>query len=255
LSSGTIYKFGVSQSGVYRLDFNFLRNTLGISNLESIDPRQIRLYGNGGAMLPERAGDPRPDDLVENAIFVAGEADGKFDNADYILFYATGPAPWSYRPSATDPELTIEQHLYDHHAYYFLKIGGGQGLRVPDQPSVPASYVTEEFDDVRRLEDEKVNLLNLFTSAQGSGKRWFGDYFFQTRERTYNFSFPNLVPGSSARLRTEFAGRCRVSTTLQVLAGGSTFSQSINGVPVSNNEADFAANGLVRGTFQPAGAM
>ncbi|MBK9336442.1 MAG: type IX secretion system sortase PorU [Lewinellaceae bacterium] len=253
LSSGTIYKFGVSQSGVYRLDFNFLRNTLGISNIESIDPRQIRLYGNGGGMLSERADDPRADDLLENAILVAGEADGKFDNSDYILFYATGPAPWTYRPSTTDPELTVQPHLYDQHAYYFIKIDGGQGLRVQEQASVPAGFITEEFDDVRRLEDEKINLLNLFSSAQGSGKRWFGDYFFQTRERTYNFDFPNLVSGSSARLRVEFAGRSRISTALQIVAGSSTFSQTIFGVPVSNNEADFASNGLVRGAFQPVG--
>jgi len=252
LSEGSIYKFGVSQSGVYRLDFGFLKNTLGIANLENIDPRQIRLYGNGGAMLPERTDDPRADDLLENAIFVAGEADGKFDNNDYILFYATGPAPWTYRPSTTDPELTIQPHLYDRHAYYFIKIGGGQGLRVQEQASVPATFVTEEFDDVRRLEDEKVNLLNLFSSAQGSGKRWFGDYFFQTRERTYTFSFPNLVPGSTARLRSEFAGRSGKTTTLQVSAGSAQFNQNIFGVPVSNNEADFAANALIRGSFLPA---
>lgn len=253
LSSGTIYKFGVSQSGVYRLDFNFLRNTLGISNLESIDPRQIRLYGNGGAMLPERTDAFRHDDLVENAIFVAGEADGKFDNSDYILFYATGPAPWFYRPSPNDPQLTIETNLYDQHAYYFIKIGGGQGLRVTEQASVPAGFVTEEFDDVRRLEDERVNLLHVSPSAQGSGKRWFGDYFFQTRERTYNFNFPGLVAGAPARLRAEFAGRSRVSTTLQVVAAGTTFSQSIIGVQISNNEDNYASNGMVRGNFQPSG--
>ncbi|MEQ1744669.1 MAG: type IX secretion system sortase PorU [Saprospiraceae bacterium] len=251
LSDGTAYKFGVNQSGVYRLDFAYLKNTLGIANLESIDPRQIRVYGNGGAMLPERAGDARPDDLFENAIFVSGEADGKFDNGDYLLFYATGPAPWSYRPSTTDPELTIQQNLYDEYAYYFIKIGDGQGLRVVEQASVSSTYLTEEFDDVRRLEDEKVNLLNLFTSAQGSGKRWFGDYFFQTRDRTYTFSFPNLVTGSSARLRAEFAGRCRINTSLQVLAGTSTFSRTVFGVAVSNNEADFASNTLVNGTFAP----
>ncbi len=253
LSSGTVYKFGVNQSGVYKLDFNFLKNELGISNLETVDPRTIRLYGNGGAMLPEKTNDLRADDLIENAIVVVGEADGKFDNGDYILFYAVGPAPWSYRPSATDPELTIRQHLYDRHAWYFIKTGDGQGLRVSEQASVPANFVTEEFDDVQRVEDEKVNLLNEFNSAQGSGKRWFGDYFFQTRERTYTFDFPNLVPGSTARLRSEFAGRCAVTTTLQILAGGSAFSRNINSVPVSNNEADFAANALLSGSFQPAG--
>ncbi|MBL7774821.1 MAG: hypothetical protein JNK89_02400, partial [Saprospiraceae bacterium] len=189
LSTGTVYKFGVAQSGVYKLDFNFLKNELGIANLETVDPRTIRLFGNGGAMLPETTNAPRPDDLIENAITVVGEADGKFDNADYILFYAVGPAPWTYQPSATDPELTIRQHLYDRFAYYFIKIGDGQGLRMTDQASVPASYTSTTFDDVQRLEEEKVNLLNFFNSAQGSGKRWFGDYFFQTRERSYSFNF------------------------------------------------------------------
>ncbi|MBK8921605.1 MAG: type IX secretion system sortase PorU [Saprospirales bacterium] len=251
LSAGILYKFGVGQSGVYKLDFNFLKNELGISNLESIDPRQIRLFGNGGAMLPEKTNDQRPDDLVENAIVVVGEADGKFDNNDYILFYATGPSPWSYRSANNDTELTIRQHLYDRYAYYFIKTGDGPGLRVQEQASVQASAVTEAFDDVQRLEDEKVNLLDYFNSAQGSGKRWFGDYFFQTRERSYTFNFPNLLASDQGRLRVEFAGRCAVGTTLQVKAGASTFSRNINGVPVSNNEADFAANGLVSGAFQP----
>ncbi|MEZ4942969.1 MAG: type IX secretion system sortase PorU [Saprospiraceae bacterium] len=251
LTDGTVYKFGVGNSGVYKLDFNFLKNELGITNLETIDPRTIRLYGNGGAMLPERTDTPRPDDLIENAIVVVGEADGRFDNGDYILFYAVGPAPWTHRPSAIDPELTIQQHLYDRYAYYFIKTGAGQGLRVTEQASVPASFVTEEFDDVQRIEDEKVNLLDFFNSAQGSGKRWFGDYFFQTRERSYNFNFPNLVAGAEARLRAEFAGRAAVTTTLQIQAGSASFTRNINGVPVSNNEADFAANGLINGAFQP----
>ncbi len=249
LRSGAIYKFGVGKSGIYRLDFNFLRNTLGISNLESIDPRRIRLFGNGGAMLPERAGDERPDDLIENAIFVAGEADGRFDNNDYILFYAVGPAPWSYRPGGELPQLTITPHLYDTYAYYFLQIGDEPGLRIAEQSSEPAAYVTEEFDDVLRIEEDRVNLLHQASTAQGSGKRWFGDYFFQTRERNYTFRFPNAVVGAPARIASAFAGRCQVSTTVQISVGNNTFSRSISGVPVSDNEAHYAADAFLSGTF------
>ena len=54
LNSGNIYKFGVAQNGIYKLDYTFLKNELGITNLDNIDPRSIRLYGNGGAMLPEK---------------------------------------------------------------------------------------------------------------------------------------------------------------------------------------------------------
>lgn len=253
LSNGTVYKFGVSRSGIYRLDFNFLRNTLGISNLESIDPRRIRLYGNGGAMMPELAGAERPDDLIENAIFVAGEADGKFDNSDYILFYAVGPQPWSHRPAGNLPHLTITPHLYDNFAYYFIVVGDAPGLRISEQASAAATFVTEEFDDVQRIEDDRVNLLHQAAWAQGSGKRWFGDYFFQTRERSYTFTFPNAVAGSLARLACVFAGRSQSNTTVQVSAGTSTFTGTISGVLVSDNEANYASDALIAGSFQVPG--
>jgi hypothetical protein len=252
LNSGSLYKFGVENSGVYKLDYAYLKNELGISNLDNLDPKSIRLYGNGGAMLNERTDALRPDDLVENAIFVSGEADGKFDQGDYILFYAVGPRPWTHRPHATDPELTIRQHLYDRNAWYFIKIDAGAGLRIAEQPSIDhTNFTTTEFDDVQRLEDEKVNLLDFYVSAQGAGKRWFGDYFYQTRERTYNFEFPNVVAGSTARLRAEFAGRSRASSSVRVLVAGATLTKSIGSASVDNTEAPFAVNATVVGTFQP----
>ncbi len=254
LNTGTIYKFGVTQTGIYKLDYSYLKNQLGISDLDNLDPRTLRLYGNGGKMLPERNIDARPDDLIENAIQVVGEADGKFDQSDYILFYAQGPAPWSYRASATDPEITIKKHLYDLNAWYFLKTGDGTGQRVADVASVPAAFVSESFDDVQRKEDELVNLLDFNASAQGSGKRWFGDYFFQTREKDYSFDFPNVVEGSTGRIRAEFAGRSAVSTTVVLTTAGTTLTRTINSVAVSNNESSYAANAVLAGSFQPASA-
>src|ERR1043165_4108269 len=94
LQNGTWYKLGMNASGMYKLSYTFLAS-LGI-NVSSIDPRNIRIYGNGGGMLPELASVSRKDDLVENAIFVQGEGDGVFDPADYVLFYAQGPNTWSY---------------------------------------------------------------------------------------------------------------------------------------------------------------
>jgi hypothetical protein len=252
LSDGSIYKFGVSNTGMYKLDYAFLKNQLGISDLDNIDPRTIRIYGNGGAMMPEKNDDLRPDDLLENAIQVYGESDGKFDNSDYILFYAVGPQPWFYKASSTDPQLTIRKHLYDNNAWYFVKVNTpGNGLRVAEQPSISATAVTESFDDVQRREDELVNLLNEAPSATGSGKRWFGDYFYQTRQRNYDFNFANIVSGSTARIKAEFAGRSAVSQNVRLIADGTTFSRNIASVSVSNNELPYAANASVGGTFSP----
>lgn len=251
LNSGNIYKFGVAQNGIYKLDYNFLKNELGISDLDNIDPRSIRLYGNGGYMLPEKNSDSRPDDLIENTIQVIGEEDGKFNTGDYILFYAVGPRPWLHRPHATDPELTVRLNLYDLHAWYFIKTGDGFGLRINEKESVSASYVTEEFDDVQRLEEEKTNLLNFNPTSQGSGKRWFGSYFYQSRDQSFDFNFPNLVSGSTARIRAEFAGRSAVSQTVRMEVAGSTFSRTLASVAVSNNDYSFASNAALVGNFQP----
>ncbi len=248
LANGAVYKFGVSQTTVYKLDYNYLKNDLKISDIDNIDPRTIRIYGNGGRMLPERVSDPRIDDLRENAIFISGEGDGKFNTSDYILIYASGPDNWNYRPNAQNSlELSYSKHLYDRNAWYFLKIGEGNGLRISDMESLPAASSTEEFDDVQRIEDERTNLLDFYASTQGSGKRWFGDYFNQTRSRDYEFNFPNIVSGSTTRLRAEFAGRSRISQTVTMSTTGLSTTRTISSVNVGEPESLYASVALLQG--------
>src|SRR6266851_5711704 len=74
LSSGSWYKFSTSTPGIYKIDIPFL-NSLGI-NTSTINSSSIRIYGNGGQMLPENARGPKSDDLVENAIWVEDGGDG-----------------------------------------------------------------------------------------------------------------------------------------------------------------------------------
>jgi hypothetical protein len=50
LSSGDIYKIEIKESGFYKLDKNyFAQNGINVTN---IDPRTIKIYGNGGSELP-----------------------------------------------------------------------------------------------------------------------------------------------------------------------------------------------------------
>jgi len=52
LNQGEWYKFYIDTTGVFRLSKNFLSN-LGV-NVNSVDPRNIKLYGQGGKPLPLR---------------------------------------------------------------------------------------------------------------------------------------------------------------------------------------------------------
>ena len=65
--------------------WNFFQSN-GI-NIAGIDPRTIKVFGNGPGLLNQACALTRADDLVENAILVFGENDGVFDAGDYVLFY------------------------------------------------------------------------------------------------------------------------------------------------------------------------
>lgn len=84
LKTGVFYKIKVSKSGIFKITSKFLRDN-GI-NPSGINPKNFRIYGNGGLMLPEFNGDFRYKSLQEDAIQVFGEEDGKWDEGDYALF-------------------------------------------------------------------------------------------------------------------------------------------------------------------------
>jgi hypothetical protein len=167
LSNGNWYKFGVSKNSIYKLDYNFL-TTLGL-NPANIDPRNIRIYGNGGGMLPEENAAYRHDDLVENAIIVVGENDGRFDQGDYILFFAKGPDQWSY--NNTDQRYQFEKNHYSDLYYYFITTDMGSGKRVSSAATINNPNITiNSFDDFSAHESDEYNFIT-------SGREWYGDLF------------------------------------------------------------------------------
>ena len=118
LSNGTWYKIGTDENAVYKIDKTLLQH-MGV-DVGSIDPRNIKIYGNGGEILSEANSDFHYDDLTENAIFVQGEADGKFDNNDYILFYGQSPHKWKYNAGKNVcTRYERSKHYYSDSVFYF----------------------------------------------------------------------------------------------------------------------------------------
>ena len=211
LSSGNWYKVAITQDGMFKMDYAFLKG-LGI-DVDNIDPLTIRVFGNGGGMLPESNAVPRHDDLTENPIIVSGEGDGKFNTGDFVLFYGKGPNTWG-APDANGHFLH-NTNIYSATADYFITFGGGSGRRMSTegQASNPNTTVTT-FDDHQVYEQELTNLLH-------SGRTFYGDYFnFSTTNKTITFDFPN-VTSDPIFLRTNNVGRC--------IGCSSTFSYTVNG--------------------------
>lgn len=243
LKDGDIYKFAVKETGVHRLDFAFLKNELKISNLDQIDPRTIKIFGNGGGMLPEPNRVDRPSDLIENNIFISGEDDGKFDAGDFILFYATGPDKWLFDPLSKT--FSRPKNIYDDEAFYFVKISSGNGARLPVQTSVAnTAYTATTFNDFQRVEDDKTNLLaqHPLNCGQGGGKLWVGDFFSEgVKEKTYTdkFPFPNIVATEPVLVRAQFVAGNNFNSTFDLNVGGQSLPVVVGGSSPDDCEGNY----------------
>ncbi|ELR72259.1 hypothetical protein C900_01813 [Fulvivirga imtechensis AK7] len=210
LAEGTWYKLAVAEEGIYKIDRKFLSD-IGI-DASSIDPRNIKIYGNGGGMLPQANNAPRLTDLVENSIWVNGESDGKFDNGDYVIFYAQGPDQYHYDESGT---LIYERNIYSDLNFYFLTIGNDAGQRVKAQQDLGSDFQKiRRYNAISWFEKEAYNLLK-------SGREWYTDKFDVQTEKTYDFSFPGLMAGTEITI---------TSSVMAQSFAQSTFKLSINGV-------------------------
>jgi hypothetical protein len=227
LATGEWYKISVTQTGIHQITYSDLQN-MGI-NPSSIDPRQIRLYGNGGGMLSESLTDYRHDDLAENSIFVAGESDGRFDQQDFILFYGESPHKWKYQPFSQ--AFNHEQNIYSDSTYYFLTTDLGSGKRVSGLPSTtepPNAYVTK-FTDYASHERDLLNLVN-------TGRVWYGEVFDVSTTYDFNYSFPDIDVTSPAYFRAYVAAKSTVATSFKFFSGNDqVMSANISGIPGSSD--------------------
>jgi hypothetical protein len=193
LANGDWYRLTVTDEGIYKVDAAFLA-AAGV-NTSAIDPRTIKIYGNGGREIPEDISVTRPADLVENAIYVEGESDGQLNAGDYVLFYGRGTRGVSY-----DPASQSLSHYINHYSetnYYWLTFGGARGKRMTAQSSlsVTPDLVVEKFNDALFIEDEKVNILS-------SGKDWLGQSLTgPSASFTYVNALPGLVTGDHITYR------------------------------------------------------
>ncbi|MBO6025642.1 MAG: type IX secretion system sortase PorU [Bacteroidales bacterium] len=198
LSTGKWYKIGISETGIYRLSYSDL-SSLGM-DVDHLDPRQLRVYHNGGGVLNEINSQARFDDLVEIPLFVSGESDGKFDRNDYVLFYARGPVTWKY-----DTRKKMYQHcpnVYDDYSYAFITVGQGEGKRIEtdNQLSALDNKRVTEFLDYQVYDKDKYNIVN-------GGRTYYGDIIDGNGAVTVDFNFKNIRTNRPCSVSFGAAGR------------------------------------------------
>ena len=186
LNTGKWVKFEAPGEGMYKITRSML-SSFGI-DANTVDPRTIKIYNNGGKMLPEDVNASYPSDLEENAIIVTGESDGKFDDGDYILFYGRGNDFWDY--DTTTRSVSRNFNLYSEHNYYFITSGGGPGKRAESKASLDASNVYNQTTTEACVDYEK-DKINIFAS----GRYFLGDGFSSS---TVSQTYSNKLDGRNS---------------------------------------------------------
>ena len=240
LATGKWVKLSVKSSGVYKITYSDLQK-MGY-NPANINPANIRLYGNGGGMLPEIMGTPYPDDLTENAIYVEGQADGHFDSNDYILFYGTGPDTWSF--DNQKKLFTHQKNLYSDLTYYFLTIENTPGLRLKTigQSLTSPTHQVTNYNDCAFYEKDELNLIR-------SGRQWFGKELLNSQSTTISFQFDNVDETTPAKVIMSAAARSTVQSSLDLKYGTQQGRLYIDPISLSSFTNDFAFTGMDTYTF------
>ncbi|PWH86003.1 hypothetical protein DIT68_05455 [Brumimicrobium oceani] len=218
LKSGTgdWYKITVESDGIYKIDYNFLQS-IGV-DVANLNPKRLNIFGNAFGRLPELNSEYRPDDLLKNDIFVSGEADGSFDQNDYILFYAKGPHKWEESFGGFSRNLNIYSNV---NAYYININSEASAARIgsASTSSKPVTHNVTDYNSYAIYEKELENILK-------SGQRWYGEQFDANLIQTFSLSIPNVNTSAEAKLSAFMGSRS---------GGGSNFVVSYN-----NNVLDTA---------------
>lgn len=221
LATGTWYKIAVTQTGIHKLTRSALAN-MGIST-SGLALKNVRIFGNGGAMVPEKNSNFRYDDLVENAIQVVDLAnDGIFDENDYILFYATGTTQWKRTGRIASKGLiySATKSMYSDSSFYFVTVDLGDGKRVQTNPSLSQtpSYATSTYDYYALHEQNTVNFGK-------SGREFFGEYFDFNNAYSFSWKDGDFISGDTLVTETRLAA---------LFSQLSSFSTSGNGISYIN---------------------
>lgn len=247
LATGKWAKISVAADGIYKVDYNFMVNC-------GLDPstfslQSVKLFGNGGGMVPMANSIIRADDLKENAIeLIDADNNGSFNSGDYFLFYGQGPDRWQYKTN--EKKYVHAKNLFSDSTYYFITTDlPGAGKRIANLSNDNGNTATRNvstFTDYAFAENDKNNFIK-------SGRNWYGDPFDVDLIQNFDFNFPNLVPGP-VKLKSSVISRTSTSTPTTsrfniTNFGTPVLTQTISNVGTSYT-SDFANSNVNSATFQ-----
>ncbi len=213
LATGEWYKIATTRTGLHKINATFLKDA-GI-DVTKLNPQNIRIFGNGGGVLPQANNALRAKDLTENFIEIVGENDGKFDATDYIIFYTESPHRVLY--NTNNQQFTHQNNPYSDTTFVFLNISDTKGLRIKNQTLVSSTNNIKSFDDFTFHEIDQKNVVSLGgRDLGGSGREWYGESFGVSPDISFDLKTEGIIPNSSIKLTSAILGASFTATKVSL---------------------------------------
>ncbi|WP_025762999.1 type IX secretion system sortase PorU [Dyadobacter tibetensis] len=219
LAAGPWARLGITNSGIYKIDQDFIKK-IGW-NASQVDPRTLKIYGNGGQVLPQSNAIERPGRPLEIPAWLDGGEDGHWNASVALYFY--GESPHTVRYNNGENVLEHQKNPYCDTTFYFITFGAEPGLRIPAVPSTSDMYQEqrEYYVDYWFQETERYNLLQ-------SGRDWWGEYLGGS-SLALTAEMPDLMPASSLRIDISAIASAQVATALKVALNGQPLGEAVFG--------------------------
>ncbi|MBP7961501.1 MAG: hypothetical protein KA003_05985 [Caldilineaceae bacterium] len=187
------YRVSVKDDGIYELSYAYLQ-TAGLP-VDTLDPRTFRMHFMG----------------QEIRIQVTGQADGRFDASDAVIFYGRNVDTLYY-------DGLFASNKYVNELVYFLSYGAGNGLRMETVTGAPTAAPAQTVSVEHILDETNYWYFSEFPPLPVSGgDHWFGQWI---QPRRNNVSSSN-IRFTASDVDATVPGR--LSMTLQGYAAGPHF--------------------------------
>ena len=138
-------------TGVYRINSADLK-AAGFRP-ESIAPATMKLYSIG----PYAVNGPYPDTMVEVPVYVKDNGDAKFDNGEYLAFYAESPSYWQAGDTLwRTNDAFWRSNVFTNYNCWWLTWGGENGRRMDTVSGAGATNPLPNAYEHVRLEPDSL---------------------------------------------------------------------------------------------------
>ncbi|MCX6136662.1 MAG: hypothetical protein NTV54_04100, partial [Ignavibacteriales bacterium] len=218
LSSGTWIKVEVKEDGMYKIDAKLLK-AAGVDASTVGSLQNVRVFGGTGRTIAsDLAADYLPDLAELSVQRVDANANGVFDEGDYVVSFGRGSRWWT--DTGVPDDFVHHVNPYSNSNYYFVRIGNAASaareMSVVVRNETPAQKIDRTVGKVV-FHEEKSNY-------GLTGLKWVSAVMNSSDKRTIANKLNGYVAGTPVVYKYEMLARCVTQSTFTLEETGAPLS-------------------------------